>query len=137
MGRPVRRPACWFNNQHISPDVEGWNGIMGAETNITCWSFDATPANIILHPVTPKSPAPLRTLYLTPVYGLPTFPAEGNVRQNQKYGPTGVEYVGNFVVPSVGDVRLGVSYGANGTEYTGTLDPGSGSGAGGSWLRRR
>jgi hypothetical protein len=56
------------------------------------------------------------------------FPVENDVRNNVDYGPTGVEYNGDLVLPVITDVKSGVSYGADGTEYTGTY-AGGGSGA--------
>jgi hypothetical protein len=65
-----------------------------------------------------------------------TFPAAGDVRDGEVYGPTD-NLVGTLELPTAGDVRLGTGYGADGTEFTGTLDPGGGGGTGTLYLRRR
>ena len=69
----------------------------GAETNIICWGFDSNPRNIILRPVFPKAPAPLRMLHLTRTNIMPTFPPIWQVVAGVKYGPTGTEFTGTYI----------------------------------------
>lgn len=57
-----------------------------------------------------------------------TYPNPNDVRDGVDYGPTGVEYDGDLVLPAIADVKNGVSYGADGTEYTGTYSASGGSG---------
>lgn len=67
---------------------------MANPTLITCWPFDATPENVILHPVNTLDLAPPIIIYLTRWGMMPTFPSVVNVAVGTKYGPTGAEFIG-------------------------------------------
>ena len=56
------------------------------------------------------------------------YPSPDDVRDGVDYGPTGVEYDGDLVLPAEADVKLGTGYGADGTELTGAYAAGGSSG---------
>lgn len=69
---------------------------MANPTQITCWGFDATPENVVLHPINSLDLAPLVMVYLFRWDMIPTFPTAGDVKLGTKYGPTGSEFIGTL-----------------------------------------
>jgi hypothetical protein len=126
---------------------------------LTLHATDATPQDIILHPLPALAAVSLVVITLVamgisdswPVFnqvsqgvewyqdgikytgtlgsGAAVFPTVGNVDQGVTYGPTGNNYSGTLKQPAISDVLTGVQYGAGGTEFTGTAAAGTGGGS--------